>query len=231
MMTHEVETVAPDTPVEQIAAVLEERRIKRVPVLQAGRVVGIVSRSNLVQALAVKALPETPRPEDDEAVRSQLLAWLEGKPWWRRGESNVVVDNGVVHYWGRVDAEEERAAARAAAERIPGVRRVEDHRLEARRRPATHRGPQIRRASERGHSKHGWVDSYHSFSFGNYYDPMYVGYGPLHAINEKVAQGGRAPPPTACATSRSSLMCWTVRSDTTIRSTTASLCLRAGCSA
>jgi redox-sensitive bicupin YhaK (pirin superfamily)/CBS domain-containing protein len=159
IMTREVQTVAPDTPVEEIAAVLEERRIKRVPVLQAGRVVGIVSRSNLVQALAV--------------------------------ESNVVIDDGVAHYWGRSDSDEERAAARAAAERLPGVRRVEDHRPGTPRPPAPLPGPQIRRAQERGHSKHGWVDSYHSFSFGNFYDLAYTGYGPLRALNEKRVQPGK----------------------------------------
>lgn len=191
IMTREVQTVAPDTPVEEIAAVLEERRIKRVPVLQAGRVVGIVSRSNLLQALAVKALPKAPHPEDDEAIRGRLLAWLEGKPWWRSGESNVVVEDGVVHYWGRVDSDEARAAARTAAERIPGVRRVEDHRLEAREAPVPQQGLQIRRGAERGHSKHGWVDSYHSFSFGNFYDLAYTGYGPLRALNEKRVQPGK----------------------------------------
>jgi redox-sensitive bicupin YhaK (pirin superfamily)/CBS domain-containing protein len=188
IMTHEVETVAPDTPVEEIATVLEQRGIKRVPVLQAGRVVGIVTRSNLVQALAVRAMPEAAHPEDDEAIRSQLLAWLEGNPWWRRAESNVVVDDGVVHYWGKIHSEEEGAAARVAAQRIRGVRRVEDHRLETRKRPADDYGPQIRRASERGQSKQGWVDSYHSFSFGNFYDPAYMGYGPLRAINDKFVQ-------------------------------------------
>ena len=191
IMTHDVQTVAADTPVEQVAALLEERGIKRVPVLQAGRVVGIVSRSNLVQALAVKALPVAPHPEEDEAIRSQLLSRLEAKPWWRRGESNVVVDDGVVHYWGTVDSEEERAAGRAAAEGIPGIRRVEDHRVEARKRPAASHEPLIRRASERGHSKHGWFDTYHSFSFGNFYDPAYTGYGPLHAINENIVQAGK----------------------------------------
>ena len=191
IMTRGVETVAPDTPVEEIAALLEERGIKRVPVLQAGRVVGIVSRSNLVQALAVKALPQAPHPEDDEAIRTQLLSRLEVMPWWRQAESNVVVDDGVVHFWGQFGTAQAREAARTAAQRIPGVRRVEDHRVEAPTRPAAVHGPQIRRASERGHSKHGWVDSYHSFSFGNFYDPAYTGYGPLQAINEKLVQAGK----------------------------------------
>jgi redox-sensitive bicupin YhaK (pirin superfamily) len=188
VMTHEVQTVAPDTPVERIAAVLERHGIKRVPVLRAGRVVGIVTRSNLVQALAVRALPEAPHPEDDQEIRSQLVASLGATPGWRPGESNVVVDDGVVHFWGKIEGGEGRAPARAAAEGIAGVRRVEDHRLDAGTRDAQDRGPQVRRASERGHSKHGWVDSYHSFSFGNFYDPAHTGYGPLRAINEKFIQ-------------------------------------------
>ena len=191
IMTREVETVAPDTPVEEIAALLEERGIKRVPVVQEGRVVGIVSRSNLVQALAVQAPQEPLGTAGDHAIRARLLSSLEGEPAWRRAASNVVVSNGVVHYWGQVTSEQERADTRVAAERIPGVRRVEDHRAPAGERTAPPLGPQIRPAAERGHSKHGWVDSHHSFSFGNFYDPAYTGYGPLHAINDKVVQAGK----------------------------------------
>ena len=129
IMTREVATVAPDTPVAEIATLLEARGIKRVPVLHCGRLVGIVSRANLVQALAVKAsFPEAAGGGDD-AIRSRLLAELERQSWWRSVVSNVIVTDGVVHYWGALDAEEERAAARVAAESVPGVRRVEDHRF------------------------------------------------------------------------------------------------------
>jgi quercetin 2,3-dioxygenase len=190
LMTSEVVTVAPETPVEEIAALLQERAIKRVPVMQAGRVVGIVSRSNLVQALAVKALPQALHPEEDEAIRTLVLSRLEGSRGWRPAESKVMVDDGVVHYWGPAGSEQERAAARAAAERIPGVRRVEDHRVRAPRRPAAG-APQVRPASERGYSKQGWMESYHSFTFGNYYDPSYTGYGPLQAVNENLIQAGK----------------------------------------
>ena len=130
IMTREVATVTPDTPVAQIATLLETRRIKRVPVMDAGRVAGIVSRSNLVQALAVQPVPEAASPQGDDAIRASLLAELERQPWWRRQvASNVVVTDGVVHYWGTLDAEEQREAARIAAENVPGVRRVQDHRL------------------------------------------------------------------------------------------------------
>jgi quercetin 2,3-dioxygenase len=192
IMTREVETVSPDTPVEDVAVLLEERGIKRVPVLQAGRVIGMVSRSNLVQALAVKALPDTPPPFGDDAIRAQVLSRLEAMPGWHPGEANVVVHGGVVHLWGRVGADEAPEEARAAAARAPGVRRVEDHRTVAPGRAvAAAQGVQVRRASERGHSKHGWVEAYHSFSFGNFYDPAYNGYGPLRAINEKLVQAGQ----------------------------------------
>jgi CBS domain-containing protein len=138
IMSRDVATVAPDTPVAQIATLLETRGIKRVPVVHGGRLVGIVSRSNLVQALAVKPAPEAVRPEDDDAIRASLLAELERQPWWRRQVTgNVLVTDGVVHYWGTLDSEDERAAARIAAENISGVKRVEDHRVRLQDLPAS----------------------------------------------------------------------------------------------
>lgn len=190
IMTHEVETVAPDTPVAEVAALLEGRGIKRVPVLQQGQLVGIVSRSNLVQALASQPAPEAPHPEDDDAIRASLFAELERQAWWRPADSNVIVTDGVVHYWGALDSQDQRAAARAIAQHIPGVRRVEDHRFPARIAGEPEPATEIRRAADRGHSKHGLVDAYHSFSFGNYYDPAHTAYGPLRAINEKCVQAG-----------------------------------------
>lgn len=129
VMTADVVTVKPDTPVADIASLLERRRVKRVPVVQSHRVVGIVSRSNLVQALAAKGRPISAGDTGDGAIRSRLTAELERHSWWRTTMSNVIVTDGIVHYFGTVDREEERRAARVAAENIPGVRRVEDHRL------------------------------------------------------------------------------------------------------
>ena len=129
IMTKDVIWVAPDTPIAQIARLLEKHGVKRVPVLQGGRLVGIVSRSNLVQALAASGSNMNVGDTHDGAIRTRLYAELERQPWWRSTISTVIVTDGVVHYFGIVDSEEQRQAARVAAENVSGVRRIEDHRV------------------------------------------------------------------------------------------------------
>jgi CBS domain-containing protein len=129
IMTRDVLSVAPDTPVAKIATLLEKRGVKRVPVLQDGRLVGIVSRSNLVQALAVRGRAMNVGNVGDGAIHARLCAELERRSWWRSTTSNVVVTDGIVRYFGTVDSEDQRQAARIAAENVPGVRAVEDHRI------------------------------------------------------------------------------------------------------
>jgi CBS domain-containing protein len=128
VMSANVVSVGPDTPLARIAKLLDRHQVKRVPVLDDGELVGIVSRSNLVQALADSPWLEA-RGADDEAIHARLLAELERQPWWRSLMSNVVVSDGVVHYYGGFDSETHKDAARVAAENVPGVRGVEDHRL------------------------------------------------------------------------------------------------------
>lgn len=128
VMTRDVVTVTEETPVAEIAALLERKGVKRVPVVRDGRLVGIVSRADLLRGLAVRGLkPMTPVAPDDEAIRAQLLSLLEREPWAETHFLSVVVDHGVVHLWGLVRSEEERQALHVAAETIPGVRGVEDH--------------------------------------------------------------------------------------------------------
>jgi CBS-domain-containing membrane protein len=128
IMTRDVISVTADTAVAEIATLLEKRGVKRVPVLQDGRLAGIVSRSNLVQALAAKGRLLNAGDSGDGAIRVRLSAELERKSWWPTA-SNVIVTDGVVHYFGMVDSEDQRQPARVAAENVPGVRRVEDHRI------------------------------------------------------------------------------------------------------
>ena len=129
IMTAKVVCVSPDTPLAQIARRLEKNGVRRVPVLQGGRLVGIVSRSNLVQALAAKARATDTASTSDGAIRERLSKELARHGWWVSTTSNVVVTDGVVHYFGLVDNDAQRRAARVAAESVPGVRAVSDHRV------------------------------------------------------------------------------------------------------
>ena len=125
---HRVVTVTEDTPVGDIARLLEERRIKRVPVVRRGALVGIVSRADLLRGLASsKARPPRTAPTSDRAIRDKLTRRLAKEPWAPLGQLNVIVTDGVVHLWGLVDSPEQRRALEIAAREIDGVRRVEDH--------------------------------------------------------------------------------------------------------
>jgi CBS domain-containing protein len=126
LMTENVVSVLPETPLSEIADLLERHHIKRVPVVVEGKLLGIVSRSNLVAALA-RSVPATPDAlASDEAIHHDVLHALGGHRWAMAAE-NVVVDDGVVHLWGTVSSEEERKAVCVCAERVTGVKRIEDH--------------------------------------------------------------------------------------------------------
>lgn len=128
VMSREVVTVSEETPLGEIAALLEKHRIKRVPVLRDGRLVGIVSRADVLRGLVARGLkPVSPVAQDDAAIRAQLLEALQREPWASGHFLSIVVDHGVVHFWGLVQSDAERRALRVAAENIQGVRGVEDH--------------------------------------------------------------------------------------------------------
>jgi CBS-domain-containing membrane protein len=128
VMTRDVISVTETTPVADIAILLETHRIKRVPVLQDGKLVGIVSRANLVRALAMTIdEPASGIEADDRTIREKLLAELKAQKWAEVSPANITVKDRVVHLWSSYLSEQEKRALVVAAENIPGVRRVEDH--------------------------------------------------------------------------------------------------------
>ena len=131
IMTDGVISVAEETPLSEIAALFERKRIKRVPVVKDGKLVGIVSRSNLIQALASAVGHIDRHDETDRQIRLQLLSSLKDEPWTGFGERNITVSDGVVHLWGLVGSEAERKALLALAEGVPGVARVADEMIPA----------------------------------------------------------------------------------------------------
>ena len=108
-------------------ALMEKHRIKRVPVLRAGKLVGIVTRSNLMHAMVSLARVASPGAQSDAAIREKLLAEFKKQQWAPVASTNVVVHDGVVDLWGMIIDERQRNALKVAAENIPGVTAVKDH--------------------------------------------------------------------------------------------------------
>ena len=128
VMTRTVVTATPDTPLRDIAALLEKNGIKRVPIVRNRKVVGIVSRANLVQALASRRKEVEAQPAmNDLTIREEVMARLDAEPWTRFSPLNVIVHDGTVELWGIVDSQTAKQAVRVAAEVTPGVRAVNDN--------------------------------------------------------------------------------------------------------
>lgn len=125
VMTTDVHTVTEDTNLEDVVELMERRRIKRVPVMRAKKVVGMVTRSNLMHAMVSLARAEPKSAKNDTTIRETLRAEMQKESW--APAVNVVVRDGVVELWGVIIDERQCDALKVAAENIPGVRAVKDH--------------------------------------------------------------------------------------------------------
>ena len=130
IMTTPVVSVTPDTPLEKVVETMEHRKIKRVAVVQGGRMVGLVSRSDLLHGLiaaSVKPAATASVPGTDAAIRDAILAEFSRQPWAPRAVIKVEVRNGVATVGGTITDERERMALKVATENVPGVKSVIDH--------------------------------------------------------------------------------------------------------
>lgn len=128
VMNHPVVAVAEDTPLREIARILERKHIKRVPVLRDGKLVGIVSRANLLHGLANDIIEQhEPGTAADRAVRTRVVDALAHEPLLASLLINVMVNDGAVELWGVVENDSQRDAAERAARATQGVRSVENH--------------------------------------------------------------------------------------------------------
>ena len=126
IMTPDVRTVAEDSSLEDIVGLMERHRIKRLPVLRGEKVVGIVTRQNLVRALVHAAKAAPTQSTSDAAIRERLLAHLAEQRWAPVGAIDVAVSDGVVTLSGTLTDDRQRAALCVAAANIRGVKKVED---------------------------------------------------------------------------------------------------------
>jgi CBS domain-containing protein len=126
VMTADPITVAPDTDLNEVIHLMEKNQIKRVPVVKDGALVGILSRANLVQALA--GLVGTTNVEQSDAkIREAVVAALSKLPWAANEFLNVTVKDGVVDLWGSFTAFRQDEAAIVAAENVPDVKKARSH--------------------------------------------------------------------------------------------------------
>jgi CBS domain-containing protein len=127
VMTREPITITEDTPLDEVVHTMEHRRIKRLPVMRGPQIIGIVSRANLMRALATLGRAAPPPAKTDTAIRQQLLAEFERQSWAPVALIDVAVKDGVVELWGTIFEGAQGEAIKVCAENIPGVKSVVSH--------------------------------------------------------------------------------------------------------
>jgi CBS domain-containing protein len=125
IMTPDPRTIGEDETLEAVVDTMERHHVKRLPVTRGGRVVGIISRANLMHALASLTRDVAAPAAGDSAIRDQILAAIGKQDWAPR--INVIVSGGVAELHGVITDDRERAGLIVAAENVPGVKRVRDH--------------------------------------------------------------------------------------------------------
>ena len=127
VMTEDVLSIAQDASLEDVVETMEKHHIKRLPVTADGKVVGVVSRADLLRALIGRVRNVEPLATDDRAIRTAILNTLEAQPWAPMTTLNITVADGIVDLWGSITNDEERHAIRVIAENASGVKAVIDH--------------------------------------------------------------------------------------------------------
>ncbi|SIO66463.1 BON domain-containing protein [Bradyrhizobium erythrophlei] len=126
VMTRDPLTISEDTPLEEIVKIMENNGVKRLPVMRGDKLVGIVSRANLLQAVATLARDIPDPTADDDHIRRRIVDTLQKNDWCPFG-LNVVVRDGIVHLSGVITEERSRQASIVGAENVAGVKKVHDH--------------------------------------------------------------------------------------------------------
>lgn len=129
VMTRAVITATPSTALGDVAELLERNRIKRVPIVENDRLVGVVSRANVVQAVASCLRSDRATNQTDIALRETILTKFKGEPWAQTGLINVTVSQGMADLWGIAESHAQKEAFRVAAEDTPGIKTVNDNLL------------------------------------------------------------------------------------------------------
>jgi CBS domain-containing protein len=126
VMTQPAITVAADAPLAEIVRLMERHRVKRLPVVERGKLAGVVTRTDLLRALVARQ--SAPAVElKDEQLRLHIDAMLRHEDWASSATVHVQVENGVAQLWGTVESKEQREALLVAVRGVPGVKDVQPH--------------------------------------------------------------------------------------------------------
>jgi CBS domain-containing protein len=127
VMTRLVVSVSKDAQLSEVAEILDTHRIRQVPVMEDGSLVGMISRADLVRKLAEATItPSASRPENG-VLQKAIWHRIKAEGWVHSALVNIVVNDGVVELWGAVASDDQRRALHLLVEGVNGVRRVEDH--------------------------------------------------------------------------------------------------------
>jgi CBS domain-containing protein len=127
LMTRKVVTASEAATLSEIAGLMDRHNVKRIPITRDGKVVGIVSRADLLRGLIACEPKASPSTVPDEQIRAAALAEFDRHRWPSIWTRSVIVENGIVHLWGTAESDSAKQASRVALENIPGVKRIENH--------------------------------------------------------------------------------------------------------
>jgi CBS domain-containing protein len=126
VMTQPAITVAADAPLAEIVRLMERHRVKRLPVVERGKLAGVVTRTDLLRALVARQAAPAVELKDEE-LRLHIDAMLRHEDWASSATVHVQVENGVAQLWGTVESKEQREALLVAVRGVPGVKDVQPH--------------------------------------------------------------------------------------------------------
>jgi CBS domain-containing protein len=129
VMTRETLCIAEDTPLSMIVRMMEQGQVKRLPVLKDGKVIGIVSRRDVLRPLSSMVGDPLVRSATDASILQQIERDLAAQPWSPRHNISVAVNDGVVALSGTVSGYEQRDALQVLIEGVAGVRKIRDELL------------------------------------------------------------------------------------------------------
>ena len=127
VMTTDVASVSSETDLADLVQLMNKRRLKRLPVIDNGRLVGIVTRANLMRALVKALIKEPAGGLSDEEIRNVILRSIDAERWAPRFAIDVVVKDGIVDLSGEITDERQRTALQVLIESTPGVKAIRDH--------------------------------------------------------------------------------------------------------